>query len=79
MHFPAIMIDGVEYAGETMIVALGIAADGTKRALGVRQGATEIATVCVALPEYLQAGGLDTSQPVLFVLDRANSPHAGAK
>jgi len=28
-HFPAIMIDGVEYAGETMIVAAGITADGT--------------------------------------------------
>src|SRR5271166_1702798 len=24
MHFPVLLIDGVEYAGETMIVALGI-------------------------------------------------------
>jgi transposase-like protein len=78
-HFPAIMIDGVEYAGETMIVALGIAADGTKRVLGLRQGATENAAVCVALLEDLQARGLDTSRPVLLVLDGAKALHAAAK
>jgi transposase-like protein len=39
-HFAVVMIDGVEYAGETMIEALGITADGTKRVLGLRQGAT---------------------------------------
>jgi len=36
--------------------------------LGLRQGATENATVCVALLEDLQARGLDTSRPVLLVL-----------
>jgi len=65
-HFPVILIDGVEYAGETMIVAAGITADGTQRVLGLRQGATENATVCVALLEDLQARGLDTSRPVLW-------------
>ena len=77
--FPVLMIDGVEYAGETMVVALGITADGTKRVLGVRQGATENAAVCVALLEDLQARGLDTSQPVLLVLDGAKALHAAAK
>ena len=48
------MIDGVEYAGETMVVALGITDDGTKRVLGLRQGATENAAVCTALLEDLQ-------------------------
>jgi putative transposase len=79
VRFPAIMIDGVEYAGETMIVALGITADGTKRVLGMRQGATENAAVCVALLEGLQGRGLDTSQPVLLVLDGAKALHAAAK
>jgi transposase-like protein len=78
-HFPAIMIDGVEYAGETMVVALGISADGAKRVLGLRQGATENAAVCVALLEDLQARGLDTSQPVLLVLDGAKALHAATK
>jgi putative transposase len=60
MHFPVLLIDGVEYAGETMSVAAGITADGTQRVLGLRQGATENAAVCVALLEDLQARGLDT-------------------
>src|SRR5262249_17054346 len=55
------------------------AADGTKRVLGLRQGATENATVCVALLEDLQARGLDTSRPVLLVLDGAKALHAAAK
>lgn len=78
-HFPVILIDGVEYAGETMIVAAGITADGAKRVLGLRQGATENAAVCVALLEDLQARGLDTSRPVLLVLDGARALHAAAK
>jgi hypothetical protein len=74
-----VYLDGVEYAGETMIVAVGITADGTKRTLGLRQGATENAAVCVALLEDLQARGLDTSRPVLLVLDGAKALHAAAK
>jgi putative transposase len=46
MHFLVIMIDGVEYAGKTMIVALGITADGTKRVLGLRQGALRSVSRC---------------------------------
>src|SRR5262245_52518080 len=79
LHLPVILIDGVEYAGETMIVAAGITADGTKRVLGLRQGATENAAVCVALLEDLQARGLDTSRPVLLVLDGAKALHAAAQ
>jgi putative transposase len=79
VNFPVIMIDGVEFAGETMIVALGITADGTKRILGLRQGATENAAVCVALLEDLQERGLDTSRPTLLVLDGAKALRAAAK
>jgi hypothetical protein len=32
------MIDGVEYAGQTMVVVMGISEDHTKRILGMRQG-----------------------------------------
>lgn len=75
-RFPVVMIDGVEYAGQTMIVALGIAEDGSKRILGLRQGATENAGVCVALLEELQARGVDTSRPTLLVLDGSKALHA---
>ncbi len=78
-RFPVIMIDGVEYAGETIVVVMGITEDGTKRILGLRQGATENADVCVALLEDLQARGLDTTEPTLLVLDGARALHAAAK
>jgi transposase-like protein len=79
VRFPTILIDGVEYAGETMIVALGITEGGTKRVLGLRQGATENAAVCIARLEDLQERGLDTSQPTLLVLDGAKALNAAMK
>lgn len=55
------MIDGVEYAGATIVVALGISEEGTKHILGLRQGATENAEACAALLEDLGDRGLDAS------------------
>jgi putative transposase len=78
-RFPVVMIDGVEYAGEMMVVAMGITEDGMKRILGLRQGATENATVCMELLEDLQQRGLDTAQPMLLVLDDSKALHAGAR
>jgi transposase-like protein len=79
VRFPVIYIDGTPYAGETMIAAMGITADGTKRLLGIRQGATENAAVCTALLEDLCSRGLDTSSPTLLVLDGAKALHAAVK
>ena len=79
VRFPVIYLDGVQYAGETMTVALGVLENGTKRVLGVRQGATENAAVSTALLEDLQQRGLDTSQPTLLVLDGAKALHAAVK
>jgi putative transposase len=75
-RFAVVMIDGVEYAGETMIAAMGITEDGVKRVLGLRQGATENAQVCAALLEDRRERGLDTGRPTLFVLDGAKALHA---
>jgi transposase-like protein len=69
------LIDGVEYAGETIFVTLGIAEDRMKRYLGLRQGATENAAACVALLEDLRERGLDTGRPTLFVFDGAKALH----
>jgi transposase-like protein len=68
-YFPVVMIDGVEYAGETMVVAMGITEDGTTRVPDTRQGATENAEVCTALLEDLVGRGLETTRPTLLVLD----------
>jgi putative transposase len=73
IRFPVIYIDGVEYAGETMVCALGVTEKGQKQVLGLRQGATENAAVCAALLEELRERGLATEQPTLFVLDGAKA------
>jgi transposase-like protein len=78
-RFLAIFLDGVEYAGETMLVALGITEKGEKKILGLRQGASENAEVCTSLLEALCERGLDTQQPILAVLDGSKALAAAVK
>jgi transposase-like protein len=79
VRFVAVFIDGIQYAGETIVVALGLAADGTKHVLGLRQGATENAEVVKSLLEELVERGLNPSRPTLFVLDGAKALVAAVK
>jgi putative transposase len=69
VRFPVVFIDGIGWAETTMVVALGISEDGSKRVLGFREGATENGEVCKALLEELVERGLDTSRSTLFVID----------
>ena len=68
-RFAAIFVDAQPYAGKMLVVALGITTSGEKRLLGLRQGATENATVVTSLLEELRERGVRTDQPTLFVLD----------
>jgi transposase-like protein len=45
----AVLIDGTPFKDRQMIVALGIGCDGSKTVLGLREGATENATVVGSL------------------------------
>jgi len=72
-RFAVIFIDAQPYAGEMMVVALGITTAGEKRLLGLRQGATENATVVTSLLEELRERGVRTDVPTLFVLDGAKA------
>ena len=65
----ALFIDGSDFAGERLIVALGLDSSGIKPVLGLRQGTTENAIVCRELLTSLRDRGLDTSRPILCVLD----------
>ena len=67
--FAAIYIDGTGFADHTVVVALGVERDGTKRVLGCVEGASENAQVVCGLLENLVERGLDTTSSVLFVLD----------
>jgi transposase-like protein len=63
------LIDGVHLGDHCLIVALGIAADGEKHALGLWDGSTENATVCQGLLANLQSRGLRTDRSLLVILD----------
>jgi putative transposase len=69
LNLGAVLIDGTPFRDRQMIVALGIGTDGRKRVLGLREGATENATVVGELLSDLAGRGLDFSVPRLYVLD----------
>lgn len=78
-----IYLDGIEFKGQHLVVALGVNIDGAKTVLGLRQGATENATVVGELLDDLVTRGIDFSVPMLYVLDgskaltKAVRKHAG--
>src|SRR5262249_32632814 len=63
-----LLIDGVHIGEHCSMVALGIAADGQKHALGLWDGSTENARVCQDLAN-LQSRGLRTDRSLLVILD----------
>jgi putative transposase len=65
----AVLIDGTPFRDRQMMVALGIGCDGRKTVLGLREGATENATVVSELLSDLVGRGLDFRVPRLYVLD----------
>jgi len=69
LELAVVMIDGLELAGATHVVALGITADGTKVPLSLREGSTENASVTTALLTDLVDRGLKLHEEQLFVLD----------
>ena len=75
----ALLLDGVHIGEHCLIVALGIAADGQKHALGLWEGATENATVCQSLLANLQSRGLRTDRSLLVILDGAQALHKATR
>lgn len=75
----AVLIDGTPFRDRQMIVALGISVDGRKTVLGLREGATENATVVGELLGDLAARGLDFSVPRLYVLDGGKALQAAVR
>jgi putative transposase len=79
MRLCALLIDATPFAGQQMVVALGISQDGRKTILGIRQGATENATVVGELLGDLMNRGLDFSELRLYILDGGKALHAAVK
>jgi putative transposase len=75
----AVLIDGTAFKDRQIIVALGLGCDGRKTVLGLREGATENATVVGALLSDLLERGLDFSTPRLYVLDGGKALHTAVR
>jgi putative transposase len=79
MKFCALLVDATPFEGQQMVAALGIGYDGAKTILGIRQGATENATVVGELLGDLMNRGLDFTEPRIYVLDGGKALHAAVK
>ena len=73
---PVCRLQAVKYLG---VVGRRIGQDGKKMILGIRQGATENATLVGELLGDLANRGFDFSVPRLYVLDGGKALHAAVK
>lgn len=71
----AMLLDGIEVAEETVIIALGVTTDGTKVPLGLWTGSTENHVIAGELLQNLIERGLRVEQPMLFVIDGGKGIH----
>ena len=69
VRLAVMMLDGLEIADRTHVVALGISTEGHKIPLGLWEGSTENATLARTLLADLVDRGLDAGQAILFVID----------
>lgn len=72
-----IYIDGFVLGGHHVLCAVGVDAQGHKHVLGLKEGASENATVVKALLEDLVARGVKPGVKRLFVIDGAKALRAG--
>ncbi len=73
VRLAVMMLDGLEIAERTHVVALGISTEGVKIPLGLWEGSTENATLARTLLADLVDRGLDPEQAILFVIDGAKA------
>jgi len=71
-----VYIDGIVFGDYTMIGAVGVDIAGHKHVLGIREGATENATVVTELLEDIVARGVDAKRKMLFVIDGSKALRA---
>ena len=71
-----VYIDGVVFGEHTMIGAVGVDVKGHKHGLGIREGATENATVVTELLQDIVARGLNAKQKRLFIIDGSKALRA---
>jgi transposase-like protein len=73
LEVAVLMVDGVDFADQTCVVAMVITTDGTKIPVGLRHGDTENKTLVTAMLVDLVDRGLDYSGGLLVVIDGAKA------
>ena len=79
LEVAVLMVDGVDFADQTCVVAMVITTDGTKIPVGLRHGDTENKTLVTAMLADLVDRGLDYSGGLLVVIDGAKALAAAVK
>jgi len=69
LDLAAMFLDGLEFSGKTVIIALGVTTKGCKVPLGLWMGSTEDSVVAAELVQDLLARGLRIEGRMLFVID----------
>jgi putative transposase len=77
VRLAVMMLDGIDIAERTYVVALGITTDGVKIPLGLWGGSSKNATLARSLLSDLVDRGLDPEQAILFVIDGGKGLAAG--
>jgi len=70
-------IDGIVIGGHSILAAIGVDAEGYKHVLGLKEGATENATVVKALLTDLVERGVKAGVKRLFVIDGSKALRSG--
>lgn len=74
-----LILDGKTFAGDQLVIALGVTTTGEKRILGIIQTATENKRVIAAFLRELGERGFPTEGPLLVVLDGAKGLRAAVR
>jgi transposase-like protein len=64
-----IYIDGMHFADQCVLAAVGVDVEGRKHVLALREGATENAEAAKDLLQHLVAQGVDPTRKRLFIID----------
>jgi transposase-like protein len=74
-----LMLDGIQVADHTCVVALGIDGSGTKHPLGIWEGASENKAVCARALANLIGRGLSADDGLLAVIDGSRALRAAVR
>jgi len=78
-QFFAMMIDGIDISGLTIVVAMGFTCSGKKEILGLIEGGSENSELVKSLFQNLQDRGLSLTDEALFVLDGSKALRKAVK